>query len=148
MTLEDIRVEGPPLPETDLVLTPAVLEFLAQVHRRFNPRRLELLQARVDRQKRFDAGEKPAFLEETRAIREGSWQVATAPADLQDRRIEITGPTNLRMVINALNSGARVFMADFEDANTPTWQNLLEGQDNLTAALERTINFVNPDGRR
>lgn len=142
-----VLIQAPVLAATDEVLTPDVLEFLAILHRRFNGRRLELLAARAERQKRFDTGEKPSFLEETRSVRESNWRVAPVPPDLQDRRVEITGPTNRRMVINALNSGARVFMADFEDANTPTWENLIEGQANLTEAIERTISFDNPDGR-
>src|SRR5687767_14279174 len=129
------------------VLTPQALDFLAELQRRFNPRRKELLARRAERQERFKAGEKPDFLAETRSVREGDWKVAPVPADLQDRRVEITGPTERKMVINALNSGARVFMADFEDANTPTWQNLVEGQVNLIDAVRRTITFDNPDGR-
>ncbi|MPZ51065.1 MAG: malate synthase A, partial [Dehalococcoidia bacterium] len=129
------------------VLSPPALEFIADLHRRFDPRRRELLALRAQRQARFDAGEKPDFLPETRSVRESDWQVAPVPADLQDRRVEITGPTNRRIVINALNCGARVFMADFEDANTPTWQNLIEGQVNLIDAIDRTITFESPDGR-
>jgi malate synthase len=142
-----IEVLGPVEGRSAEVLTPAALDFVAELQRRFNPRRLELLAARRERQARFDAGEKPDFLAETRSIREGDWRVAPVPADLQDRRVEITGPTNRRMVINALNSGARVFMADFEDANTPTWENLIDGQVNLIDAVERTISFDGPDGR-
>jgi malate synthase len=124
------------------VLTPEALEFIAALHRRFNGRRKELLAARAERQRRWDAGEKPGFLEETRAVREDpSWRVAPVPADLQDRRVEITGPTDRRMVINALNCGAKVFMADFEDANTPTWENMVDGQVNLMDAVRRTIHF-------
>src|SRR6476619_3931124 len=131
------------------VITPEALEFIADLHRRFNPTRQERLAARLERQKRFDAGEKPDFLPETKSIRDDpSWKVApVTTADLQDRRVEITGPTNRRMVINALNSGAKVFMADFEDANTPTWDNLIDGQINLIDANDRTIEFLNPDGR-
>ena len=127
------------------ILTSGALDFLGELHRRFNPRRLELLQARAERQKRFDAGEKPDFLPETRSVRESEWQVAPGPADLQDRRVEITGPTNRRMVINALNSGAKVFMADFEDANAPTWENLVDGQVNLIDANDRTIAVETPE---
>jgi malate synthase len=103
-----------------------------------------LLAARVERQKRLDAGERPDFLPETRHIREGDWKVSPLPADLQDRRVEITGPVDRKMVINALNSGARVFMADFEDSNTPTWTNQIEGQINLADAVRRTITFDDP----
>ena len=104
-----------------------------------------MLQARAERQKRISAGELPDFLEETRSVREGDWQVAPVPADLQDRRVEITGPTGDRkMVINAFNSGAKIYMADFEDANSPTWENVLGGQLNLTDAIERTISVETP----
>src|SRR5580704_16173057 len=105
------------------VLTPEALAFLAELHRKFGARRLELLAARQTRQTRWDAGESPDFLPETKAVRDGDWRVAPIPPDLQDRRVEITGPTDRKMVINALNCGANVFMADFEDANTPTWDN-------------------------
>jgi malate synthase len=113
------------------VLTPAALAFLGELHARFNDRRLELLAMRAERQTRFDAGAKPDFLAETKSIREGDWKVAPIPADLQDRRVEITGPVDRKMIINALNSGAKVFMADFEDASSPTWANMLDGQVNL-----------------
>ncbi len=129
------------------VLSPAALAFLATLHREFNGRRKELLAKRHERQVRLDNGEQPDFLPETRSVRESGWRVAPPPPDLLDRRVEITGPTDRKMVINALNSGARVFMADFEDANTPTWSNLVEGQVNLTDAIDRTISFANPDGR-
>jgi malate synthase len=121
------------------ILTPEALAFVGELHRRFEPRRLDLLAARAERQARLDAGELPDFLPETRDIREDDWRVATVPGDLQDRRVEITGPVDRKMVINALNSGARCFMADFEDANSPTWRNCLEGQANLTDAIERRI---------
>src|SRR5215208_6424448 len=121
------------------VLTPEAREFVSMLHSQFNPRRVELLAARAARQERIAAGELPDFLPETREVREGEWQVEPPPADLQDRRVEITGPVDRKMVINALNSGARVFMADFEDANSPTWRNCLDGQANLLDAVERTI---------
>jgi malate synthase len=123
------------------ILTPGALAFVAELHRRFDTERRRLLAARQERQERLDAGERPDFLAETRDIRESDWQVAPAPADLQDRRVEITGPVDRKMVINALNSGARVFMADFEDANSPTWSNNLEGQINLRDAAEGTIDY-------
>ncbi len=129
------------------VLTPAALAFVTHLHREFNPRRQQLLAARAERQLRIDAGEMPDFLPETRSVREGDWSVAPVPADLQDRRVEITGPVERKMMINALNSGARVFMADFEDANSPTWANVVDGQVNLVDAIERTITFSNPDGK-
>jgi malate synthase len=122
------------------ILSAEALSFVADLQRRFGGRREELLAARAARQERLLAGEMPDFLEETRAVREDeSWRVAEAPPDLQDRRVEITGPTDRKMVINALNSGARVFMADFEDANSPTWANLVEGQRSLIEAIEGTI---------
>ena len=123
------------------ILTPGALAFVAELHRRFDPERRRLLAAREERQKRLDAGERPDFLDETREIRESDWTVAPAPDDLLDRRVEITGPVDRKMVINALNSGARVFMADFEDANSPTWSNNLEGQINLRDAAEGTIDY-------
>ncbi|HWG91940.1 MAG TPA: malate synthase A [Candidatus Thermoplasmatota archaeon] len=131
---------------TDL-LTPEALAFIAGLHRTFNPRRLDLLQLRTARQARLDQGDMPDFLPETKTIREGNWKVSPVPADLQDRRVEITGPVERKMMINALNSGAKVFMADFEDANAPTWENCLQGQVNLIDAVERTIEHTNPDGR-
>lgn len=123
------------------VLTPEAVAFAAVLQRAFNPRRRELLAKRVERQARLDAGEQPDFLPGTRGVRDADWKVAPVPADLQDRRVEITGPVDRKMVINALNSGARVFMADFEDSTTPTWANLLEGQINLRDAVRRTITF-------
>jgi malate synthase len=126
------------------VLTANATEFLVELHRRFNARRLELLSARADRQKRLDAGEKPDFLPQTETIRNGDWTVARIPADLQDRRVEITGPVDRKMIINALNSGAKVFMADFEDSNTPTWANQIDGQVNLMDAIRRTITYSDP----
>jgi len=123
---------GPPIEgRAAEVLTPEALAFLAELHRRFDGRRRELLAARQTRQARFDAGESPDFLAETQTIREADWRVAIIPGDLQDRRVEITGPVDRKMIINALNSGAKVFMADFEDATSPTWVNIVEGQVNL-----------------
>src|SRR2546426_981418 len=124
------------------VLTPEALAFVAELQREFNPTRLELLAARGERQERLAGGELPDFLEETRVLREDpDWRVAPAPADLLDRRVEITGPVDRKMVINALNSGARMFMADFEDSNSPTWRNCVEGQANLIDAVDRTISL-------
>jgi malate synthase len=128
------------------VLTPEALDLVAALQRELGGRREKLLRARAERQERIASGELPAFLEATRSVREGDWRVAPAPADLQDRRVEITGPAGDRkMVINAFNSGARVYMADFEDANSPTWQNVVGGQQNLTDAIERTISVETPD---
>ncbi len=132
-------------PRQDEVLTPEAIEFVAELERRFGARRRELLQARAERQQRLDGGELPDFLSETREIREGDWTIEPVPAGLQDRRVEITGPTDRKMVINALNSGAKMFMADFEDANSPTWANMVEGQANLVDAIERTIELETPD---
>ena len=132
-------------PRQDEVLTPEAIEFVAELERRFGPRRRELLQARAERQQRLDQGELPDFLSETREIREGDWTIEPVPAGLQDRRVEITGPTDRKMVINALNSGAKMFMADFEDANSPTWANMVEGQANLVDAIERTIELETPE---
>jgi len=123
------------------VLTPEAVEFLTELERRFGPPRRELLAARQARSERLRAGELPDFLPATKDVRDGDWKVAPAPPELQDRRVEITGPVDRKMVINALNSGARMFMADFEDSNSPTWQNCLEGQVNLTDALDGTISL-------
>ena len=123
----------------DDVLTDDAVEFLTELERRFGPRRRELLAERQERAQRLRGGELPDFLPETKDVREGDWRVDPVPAEIQDRRVEITGPVDRKMVINALNSGARMFMADFEDSNSPTWQNCIEGQVNLTDALERTI---------
>jgi len=128
----------------DRVLTPEAFAFAVALHREFNSRRKQLLAARVARQGRLDAGERPDFLPQTRQIRETPWTVAPIPTDLQDRRVEITGPVDRKMIINALNSGARVFMADFEDSTTPTWENLLDGQINLIDAVRRTITYDDP----
>jgi malate synthase len=134
-------------PEFAEILTPAALEFLAKLHRAFDGRRHELLARRAGRQAELDAGKPLDFLPETAEIRNGDWTIAPFPSDIQDRRVEITGPIERKMVINALNSGARVFMADFEDSNTPNWENSLQGQLNLRDAIRRTITFHNPDGR-
>ncbi len=130
------------------ILTPEAIDFVTQLHRRFGHRRNKLLARRRERQAALDRGERPGFLPETKAIREGDWKVAPTPPDMQDRRVEITGPTDRKMVINAMNSGARVFMTDFEDANAPTWANMLDGQINLRDAIRRTISFANPDGKQ
>ena len=127
------------------VLTEAVLDFLAELHERFDQRRRDLLDARAERQRRFDAGELPDFPAETQDIRDGDWTVGGIPADLQDRRVEITGPTNAKMIINALNSGARVFMADFEDATSPVWDELIQGQVNLRNYWLGRLDHVDPD---
>jgi malate synthase len=127
------------------ILTPAALGLIADLHRRFDRRRRELLDARMARQARFDAGERPDFLAETADIRNGDWAVGPIPADLRDRRVELTGPTDRKMVINALNSGARVFMADFEDATSPTFANMIEGQANLKDRWAGALEFTDPN---
>jgi malate synthase len=126
------------------ILSPEAIDFIVDLQRTFNVRRKELLNAREERQRRLDAGERPNFLEETRSIRESEWTVAPMPADIIDRRVEITGPVDRKMIINALNSGARIFMADFEDSSTPTWNNLLDGHVNLRDAVRRTITYADP----
>src|SRR4051812_24304117 len=138
---KDVSISGRLSAEFAQVLTPEALAFVAKLHRRFEARRQELLAGRAARQKAFHAGAKPDFLDETRHVRESEWKVASQPQDLLDRRVEITGPTDRKMVINALNSGASTFMADFEDANCPTWHNMIDGQINLRDAVRRTISF-------
>ena len=128
----------------DTILTPEALDFVVKLHRAFNGQRKHLLSERIARQHRLDAGEKPDFLPETADIRAANWQISPLPQDLLDRRVEITGPVDRKMIINALNSGAKVFMADFEDSTTPTWANLLDGQMNLKDAIRRTITFDDP----
>jgi malate synthase len=129
------------------VLTPAALDFVTRLHREFNPVRESLLRARAERHQRIQAGEELDFLSDTASVRQGAWQVAPAPKDLNDRRVEITGPVDRKMMINALNSGARVFMADIEDALSPTWSNVVDGQGNLIDAVRRAIALETPDKR-
>ena len=138
---EDVEFRAPVTERYAEILTPEAVAFVTGLQREFNDRRKELLAARVERQARLDAGERPDFLPETKHIRESNWTVAPLPDDLADRRVEITGPVERKMIINALNSGAKVFMADFEDSTTPTWDNLIEGQINLRDAIRRTITF-------
>jgi malate synthase len=145
LLVEGVDLLRPVRGRAEEVLSPDALEFAAGLHRRFNARRAELLEARAERQRRIEAGELPDFLPETYEVRESEWRVAPVPADLQDRRVEITGPVERKMMINALNSGARCFMADFEDANSPTWENCLEGQVNLVDAIDRTIELTTAD---
>jgi malate synthase len=136
-----VSISGRIAPEFAHILSTEALAFIAKLHRQFEARRQELLAKRAARQKQFDAGALPDFLGETKQVRESDWKVAPQPKDLLERRVEITGPTDRKMVINALNSGASTFMADFEDANCPTWQNMIEGQVNLRDAVRRTIGF-------
>ena len=137
----DVEVRGPQIPDAEKILTPDALRFVAMLQRELNPRREELLAKREERKQRLDAGEIPDFLPETKSVRDSEWTVAPIPPDLLDRRVEITGPVDRKMIINALNSGANVFMADFEDANSPTWANNIEGHINLRDAVRRTISF-------
>jgi malate synthase len=144
LTPERVKVVGAYSPEFAEILTPSALAFVAELHRRFDRTRRELLLRREARQREFEAGVLPDFLPETRMIRDKPWTVAPVPADLQDRRVEITGPVERKMIINALNSGAKVFMADLEDSNSPTWSNVIEGQRNLRDAVRRTISLSTP----
>ena len=145
---EGVSIDGVINPDFEKVLTKEAIAFVADLQRRFNPRREELLAARAERQKRLDAGEKPDFLPETADIRESDWTVAPLPQDILDRRVEITGPVDRKMIINALNCGADVFMADFEDASTPSWANMVDGQFNLASAVHREIDHVDPQSGR
>jgi malate synthase len=142
-----IEISGSVTAEYAEILTPQAVAFAARLQRAFGSRRRELLARRAARQQDFDAGKLPDFLPETRAIREADWTCAPVPADIQDRRVEITGPVDRKMIINALNSGASVFMADFEDANTPKWDNNIQGHLNLRDAIRRRIDYVSPEGK-
>ena len=149
LTMKDMTITAVPSVEVESqVLTADAREFLSELARKFEKRRQELLARRRVRQKEIDGGHLPDFLAETAEVRKGDWRVAPIPADLRDRRVEITGPVDRKMIINALNSGANVFMADFEDSNSPTWQNNIEGQANLQDAVRRTISFVSPEGKK
>lgn len=142
-----IQIVGTLKPGYEEILTPKALKFLEEIETRFGARRKELLEMRQKRQQEIDNGKLPTFLPETEEIRKSDWTIAPLPEDLQDRRVEITGPTDRKMIINALNSGAKVFMADCEDATSPTWESIIEGQINLRDAVNRTISFKNPDGK-
>jgi malate synthase len=143
-----VAISGEILPQFHDILTPEALDFIVLLQRTFNARRKELLAKRTERQKDFDTGKLPDFLPETASVRSSrDWRVAPIPADLQNRRIEITGPVERKMIINALNSGANMFMADFEDANSPTWFNAVQGQLNLRDAIRRQIDFTSPEGK-
>jgi len=144
---EGVQVDAPLNPGFDAILTPDALAFVARLHRAFEPRRQQLLAARRERVRRLDGGERPDFLPATRAIRDGDWKVAPLPQDLRCRRVEITGPVERKMIINALNSGADAYMSDFEDSNAPSWTNQIEGQINLSAAIRRTLAFTSPEGK-
>src|SRR5436305_15327332 len=142
-----VEVLGEITPAFSEILTPEALAFVAELQRQFGAQRKQCLERRQERQRRLDQGEGLDFLPETKEIRGGDWKCAPIPSDIQDRRVEITGPTDRKMVINALNSGAKIFMADFEDANAPTWRNMVEGQINLRDAIRGTIHFTNPEGK-
>src|SRR5213594_1414743 len=142
-----LELKGHHTPAQARVLTPEALQFVARLQEEFGPTRAALLHRRAVRQNEIDQDALPDFLPATAPVRAGPWQVAAAPADLQDRRVEITGPVERKMMINALNSGARVFMADFEDALSPTWDNVVQGQANLQDAVRRTLDYTSPDGR-
>ncbi|MBY0586295.1 malate synthase A [bacterium] len=145
---EGIELRGAMTPECQQVLTPEAVALVAKLHRQFNARRRELLDRRKKVQAEIDAGKLPDFLPETKSVREGNWKIAGVPDDLQDRRVEITGPVDRKMVINALNSGAKVFMADFEDSHTPTWAGTLQGQINLRDAIAGVIDYTSPEGKK
>ncbi len=144
---EGVEILGPMSAGYAEILSPQAIAFIAKLSRKFEGRRRELLALRAQRQAGFDAGKLPDFLPETKTVRESDWTIGKVPADLQDRRVEITGPTDRKMVINALNCGANVFMADFEDSNAPTWSNMIEGQINMRDAVRRTITFQSPEGK-
>jgi malate synthase len=143
----DIAVSGPPVPRGDEVLTPEALDFVASLEREFGNARRELLHRRLERRREIDGGGRLDFLAATAATRAADWTVTPAPADLLDRRVEITGPAEPKMLINALNSGARVFMADLEDALSPTWPNVVGGQVALRDAVRRELAFTSPEGK-
>ena len=152
MKRESFQIPGIQIPPGqpnlfDRILTPAALGFVAHLARKYESRRRDLMKGRIERQVRLDAGEPLGFLPETRSIRESQWTIAPVPADLQDRRVEITGPVERKMIINALNSGASTFMADFEDSCTPSWENMVRGQINLRQAVDRTISLKSPEGK-
>ena len=140
---DGITINAPVTDAFGSILTPEALTFVQTLARRFDARRRELIVRREKVQADIDAGNLPDFLAETKSIRDGSWTVAPVPEDLSDRRVEITGPVDRKMVINALNSGAKTYMADFEDSHSPTWTNTIDGQINLRDAVDRTIEFAN-----
>lgn len=143
--MEGVDIKGQMAQGYDEILTPEAIGFIVKLQRKFNNTRKQLLERRQIRQAEIDGGKLPGFLPETKEIREGDWTVAPVNADIQDRRVEITGPVDRKMIINALNSGAKVFMADFEDSNSPSWTNNLDGQINLRDAINKTISYENPD---
>jgi len=148
ITKTGCEIQGPIFAGATDVFSAEAMQFISDLHRTFNHRRLELLQERVTKQNELKAGKYPDFLKDTAEIRAGNWKAGPAPKDLSDRRVEITGPVEKKMMINALNSGANVFMADFEDSLSPTWRNVVEGQLNLQAAIRRTLSFASPEGKQ
>jgi malate synthase len=138
---QGMKITGEIKPGFEAILTPQALELVAALHRTFEPRRQQLLKARAERAQRLDAGERPDFLAGTKSIREADWTIAPLPQDLQCRRVEITGPVERKMIINALNSGADSYMTDFEDSNAPSWDNQITGHINLKDAVRRTISL-------
>ncbi|MGD8944781.1 MAG: malate synthase A, partial [Desulfobacterales bacterium] len=146
--VDGIEVLGPVNKAFSQILTPEAIAFVGALAREFESQRKALLKARQKRQNEIDGGKLPDFLPETQKIREGDWKVAPIPDDLKDRRVEITGPVDRKMIINALNSGASTYMADFEDSHSPTWKGTIEGQINLCDAVNETITFVNPQGKQ
>src|SRR5438874_12546580 len=147
MQVASIEVKAPSDKRFPDILTPDALDFVARLHHEVEPVRIAVLEKRAEKAAELRDGGTFEFLSETTDIRESEWTVAEVPGDLRVRKVEITGPTDRKMVINALNSGASVYMADFEDANTPTWNNMVEGQRNLIDAIQRTISLKTPDGR-
>ena len=131
----NLKILAPISNGMEKILTPEALEFASVLHKTFNPTRLNLLEKRVIRQNEINSGNKPDFLTETEHVRQANWKISPVPSDLQDRRVEITGPVDRKMIINALNSGVKVFMADFEDSTSPTWENIINGQINLRDAI-------------
>lgn len=142
-----VEIKAPARPGFEQILTPDAVEFVATLVRKYRGRHAELMAYRATRQSKIDAGALPGFLPETQSVRDGDWKIAGIPADLQDRRVEITGPVDRKMVINALNAPVKCYMADFEDSQAPTWEGLVDGQINLRDAVRRTISFKNPDGK-
>jgi len=145
---QELEILGPVSEHQAEILSPEALEFLTALHREFNPRRIRLLKQRQLRQEAIDRGEMPRFLPETQDIREGDWHVLPVPEDLQNRRVEITGPVDRKMVINALNSGANCYMADFEDSHSPTWEATLDGQMNVRDLFGERLNTPVPKAKR
>ncbi|MGH8461995.1 MAG: malate synthase A, partial [Stenotrophobium sp.] len=145
--VKGVEITGEMTPATRKILTPEALKFVAKLVRKHAATRDKLLALRDTRQKVIDAGKMPGFLKETKKVRDGKWKIAGIPADLLDRRVEITGPVERKMVINALNSGAKCFMADFEDSASPTWDLMMTGQANLIDAVRRKISFTSPEGK-